>query len=182
MYELKITGNYASALFDNSALIGAEEKVLKQMLTVLDIFKGNEKLNYIMCSPVVPNSDKNKILAVLLQAVKTDNIVERFLSLLIRKSRFNLLGPIVEAYSLLFAERKGIKNAEIVSASKLSTWEIAKIKKYLEDLLEKTIEIKSMIDHDLIGGMIIKYDSNLIDCSVSGSLERVEKAAKGAQI
>lgn len=182
MYELKITRNYAIALFDNSVAKSAEESVLKQMSSIFDIFTGDKKLNYVMCSPVVLKSDKAKILAALLGVMKVDKIVERFLSLLVRKARFNLLGPMTEAYSLLFSESRGIKYAEVVSSSKLGAEEVTKIQKYLEQQLEKIIKIKSSIDHDLIGGMIIKYDSNLIDCSVSGALERLEKIAKGAEI
>jgi F-type H+-transporting ATPase subunit delta len=159
-----------------------EEKVLKQISAISDIFIGDKKLNYIMCSPVVLNSDKDKILAALIEATKIDKLVERFLSLLVRKARFNLLGSITEAYSLFFSESRGIKYAEVISSSKLGAEEVVKVQKYLEQRLEKIIKIKSTIDHDLIGGVIVKYDSNLIDCSVSGALERVEKVAKGAQV
>jgi F-type H+-transporting ATPase subunit delta len=180
MYELKIVRNYALALFDNDDKLSVQEKILHQLLTIDSIVRENKSLNYFICSPVNANSDKVRILSSLSKMAKFDKIVIRFLNLLVRKSRFNLIGEITEHYSKMFAEASGIKYAEVVSASKLNAREIAKVQEYLESKLKKIIKIKSTIDDNLIGGIIIKYDSSLIDCSVSGALEIIEKATKNA--
>ena len=77
-------------------------------------------------------------------------------------------------------ESKGIKFVEISSAFKLTTKEIESIHNLLESTLEKKIKLQHSVDESLLGGAIVKYDSNLVDCSLQGVLGKIQKIATGS--
>ena len=99
-------------------------------------------------------------------------------------SRFALplILQIIDDFAKIIANSKGIKFAEISSAFKLTKKELESISSFLETELGKKIELELNIDPSLIGGAVIKYDCNLIDCSVSGALDRIKRVAVSSKM
>lgn len=178
MNELKIIRSYTESLFYNTIKQGNEEKVYQQIWTIGEILKQNPKIREALCSPVVLNSDKNKIIASLDKINVLEKIVVRFLSTLIKKGRIILFPEMIKAYFNLLSESKGIKFVEITAAKKLAGKEINTITEHLKQELNKIIEVQTFIEPALIGGVVIKYDNKFIDCSVTGAIKKIEKLAK----
>ena len=74
-------------------------------------------------------------------------------------------------------ESKGIKFVKVSSAFKLEKKEMEFIRNLLESKLDKKVELEHSVDESLLGGVVVKYDSNLIDCSLQGVLDRIQKIA-----
>ena len=182
MYELKIIQNYALALFANSKSIESKDKVFSQISQVEQLMIASQELNYFMCLPINSHANKNKLIEIIAQKLKLKKLVTRFFVILIKNARFNLLSEIVKEYGKLLAESKGIEEVRIFSAQKLAKKEVNIIQKYLQEELEKIIEITADIDESLIGGIIIQYGSKLIDASVAGSINHIEKIAKQVKL
>jgi len=172
--DIKIVKYYSNALFKGAKLEKKEKKVLEQISALGAVLQSSKKVQEVFCSPVVDSQVKLKIADLLVKKFKFDAITFRFLEVLITNARFYLLGQIADDYKEIVANSEGIKYASVVSAYKMGKKEIALISSFLEDELNKKIDLEVDVDPSLVGGMIIKYDCNLIDCSVQGALDRIK--------
>jgi len=181
MIAQKVIQNYAYALFANASFQKKQQECLEQIdllgQTLFDI----DKAMGVLSSPVVPNSSKNNFIKAVAKKFEFEQIVTQFFYVLIKNSRISWLGEIIEAYSYLLAESRGVKTAEVISATKLQKTELSMIKDFLEKELGKIIEIKDSEDESLMGGVQIKYDSIVLDYSVAGALDKITKIARDAK-
>jgi F-type H+-transporting ATPase subunit delta len=180
--NFKIVQNYSQALFFNAKLAFKEDKLLEQLQFFADLMENSSFVQNILYSPVIDKNLKVKLVDLIIEHCKFEVILQRFLYVLIKNSRCNLLPQITITFNELIADSKGIKSAEILSASKLDKKEIQAIQKLLEAKLGKEITLEDKVEKSLIGGIIIKYDSNLIDCSVQSALNRIEQVALKSKI
>ena len=131
----------------------------------------------VLCSPVIDHAVKVRLVDLVVTKYQFEEISKQFLYVLIKNARCLLLPRISSMLNELIAATKGVKLVEVSSAFKLDTKEIKFIQEFLETELGKKIELLTNVDTSLIGGVIIKYDSNLIDYSVQGALDRIKKVA-----
>lgn len=172
--NFKIVRNYSQALYFISKREKEEEEVLKQMLVLEQIFLHSLMVMKGLCSPIVDIKLKQKIITLAsLELVLKKNLTH-FLHTIIKHSRFSLIFDIIKDFSKIIANSKNIKYVHIASAYKLKTKDINSISIFLENLIGKKIHLEKTVNSALIGGVTIEYDSNLIDCSVSGLLDRIK--------
>ncbi len=182
LLDLKVIKNYAQALFNKSLAASNAAKVLEQISVFAILSQKSDSINKALCSPIIDRDLKISLIDKISSKYKFDKISQQFLHVIVKNSRFALLPQIVSELENMTAEALGITSAEVVSAFKLGKKEIDTIKGFLEAELGKKVELTARADESLIGGMVIKYDSNLIDCSVHGALERVRKVAVKSKI
>lgn len=175
--NLKIVKNYSQALYSGAKQGGIEDKVLEQILALGQIALHSSKVMQALSSPIVDNKIKRKLVDLIAEKFKFEKITIDFLHILIKNSRFFLILEIVDDFSKIIAQSKNIKYIQVSSAHKLGKKEIDLISGILESEIGKKINLETNIDPSLIGGVVIQYDCNLIDCSVSGALGRIKKIA-----
>ncbi len=175
LLDLKIVKNYSQALFANAKMISKESKVLEQITFFANLMKESLIVHNAFCSPIVEKEIKIKLVGLVADKYKFEPVSRQFLYVLIKNARFLILTQIVEAFDKLIAIDKGIKSAELLSAFKLNLEEVAVIREFIEAELGQQVALVTNTDPSLIGGVVIKYDSNLIDCSVQGALNKIEK-------
>lgn len=178
----KIIKNYSVALFANAVMQGKEEKIFQQIQSIEQSINSNPKLAAIMVSPIVPKLNKSAIIQLLVENLRLEEIIKRFLLLLVKNSRLSILKDIVPFYQKLLDQSKNIKAVEVISAKILALKEQQQLKEYLESDFGQPIKIKFANDQSIIGGMVIKYDSKLLDCSIAGALSKIEKIFKNTKI
>lgn len=175
--DLKIVKNYSQALYSDAKKSKVEDKVLEQITVLGQVVSNSSRVMQALCSPIVDSQIKKKILDLVASKLKFEKTTINFLHILVKNSRFSLILEIMENFSKIIAESKGIKYARISSAYNLGKKELDLISGFLESELGKKIDLETNIDSSLIGGAVIEYDCNLIDCSVSGALDRIKKIA-----
>ena len=180
--NLKIVKNYSQALYSGAKKYKIEDKVLEQIMVLGQVVSNSSKVMQALCSPIVDSQIKKKILDLIASKLKFEKTIIHFLNILIKNSRFHLILEIVEDFSEIIAESKNIKYARISSAYQLGKKELDLISSFLESELGKKIDLETNIDSSLIGGAVIQYDCNLIDCSVSGALDRIKKIAVNSKM
>jgi F-type H+-transporting ATPase subunit delta len=178
MIDEKIICNYAVALYENVKNSKHADEALEQVSFISAIMQQDAQVRSIFCSPVISLILKQKALTVLAKQIKISKTVNNFLEILLSNSRFELLPVITEYFIKLHKEAKGIKVAEVMSFEKLQNKDLDKIKQLLHDKLGKDIELNNVVDESIMGGVVIKYDSTMIDCSIKGALEKIERVAK----
>ena len=164
--DLKIVKNYSQALYSGAKKSKVEEKVLEQITVLGQVVSNSSRVMQALCSPIVDSQIKKKILDLVVSKLKFEKTTINFLHILVKNSRFSLILEIIENFTEIIAESKDIKYARISSAYKLGKKELDLISGFLESELGKKIDLETNIDSSLIGGAVIEYDCNLIDCNV----------------
>jgi len=182
MIDLKIARNYASCLFDNVKSDAERQKVLEQISLFNEVLLNSDKLSFALYSPVVSKSDKLELIENLVKKFKLAEIVNRFFRVVVKNSRFEILESVVNEYSKLLNESRGVKLVTLEFAANPNKKLVNMIREYLENKLNKTIEFNLINNESLIGGVIIKHDSLLYDYSIAGAVDRAARLAKLAKL
>ncbi|MCE3232063.1 MAG: synthase subunit delta [Rickettsiaceae bacterium] len=100
--------------------------------------------------------------------------------MLIQNGRLNILSEAVDSYFTLLKEHNGEIDAEVITAVPLNDNNISDLQKSLSASLGKKVQVNQKIDQEILGGVIIKIGSKMLDASVSGGLRKLEKTIKEA--
>lgn len=180
--DFKVVQNYTQALLVNARSSSKEDKLLEQLKFFAALMDSSVMVQEVLCSPVIDRAVKIKLVDAVIKHYNFEETLKGFLYVLVKNSRCNLLPQISSTLDALISASKGIKSAEIISASKLNKKEIQAIQKFLEAEIGQQIILEDKVEESLIGGMVIKYSSNLIDCSIAGALDRIERVALRAKV
>lgn len=145
-------------------------EALEQASSVYD----NHAAGLFLTSPVVPADKKRAVLADLLPAISLE--VTRFLGILARRDRLNLVPEIAVAFHRLLNEHRGIAVAEITTAIPIDERQKTVIASRLGRRLGRTVVLETRVDPAIVGGVIAQIGDNVIDGSVRGRLERLRRA------
>jgi F-type H+-transporting ATPase subunit delta len=173
-----VAGRYATALFELAHDDDQIDLVEEQLNGFKDLLEQHEDLNRAILSPAFSLGEKESVLESVLEKADVKGIVAHFLALVARNNRLFAIRDIVAAFNSLVAQHRGEIRALVISASKLSD----KHKKALAETLKSTIgqdvKIDTLIDPDLLGGLIVKVGSKMIDNSLCTKLNNLRVAMK----
>lgn len=166
---------YAKALIDmtNDGKI-SRSVLLRELDSVSSVLSASKDLYDILTSPAVSSDKKILILSDIFEN-KINNELLNFLKLLAEKNRFDSFDDIVTAFSVLADELDGVKRVTVVSAIDLTEDLKSELVSKLSDKLSNTIVPVWTVDENIIGGLVIKYDDNVIDTSVKSKLNKIAK-------
>ena len=175
-----IAGRYASALFE----LAREAKALDQVSVALDRFTamldGSEDLDRVVRSPVFTADEQVAALDGVLKAAKIDGLAANFLKLVAAKRRLFAVRGMVAGYRALVAEEMGIVSAEVTVASPMSETNRTAVLQALESQAGKKIALTEKVDPAIIGGLVVKMGSRMIDASLKTKLNAMKIAMNNA--
>ncbi len=150
------------------------DEILNDLNIIKDITSQSKDLVAVMENPGIDDKTKNEILDSVFSGQINDKIIN-FLKVLINKKRFNELNNIIQAYSDELDKINNIKRVEVISAVELSNEQMQKLTEKLQNKLKKNVIITRSLDRDIIGGLVIKIDDDVIDNSLKNKLENLSK-------
>ena len=150
------------------------DDILKDLNTINEITSQSKDLVQVMENPAIDDKTKYEIIDSVFSG-QINNKIINFLKVLIDKKRFNELDNIIKAYSDELDKINNIKRVEVVSAVELTDEQIKKLTEKLQNKLQKNIIISREINKDIIGGLVIKIDDDVIDNSLKNKLESLSK-------
>lgn len=164
---------YAQALMDLSQANNLTPQFGEDTASLLNLLSESPELQQFLASPVVSAEDKEGIL----QRVAGEQVhpyIMNFLKILVQRGRIQFLGPICQQYKTLLNKLNQIVVAEVTSAVALNEAQEQAIREQVIGMSgAQNVEIQTKIDPDLIGGVIIKVGSQIIDSSLRGQLRRI---------
>ena len=104
-----------------------------------------------------------------------------FLKVLAQNHRLNLLEIILKQFISLYNDKHNIAEVDVTTVIELSSEQDKRLKSKLSDIFNKKIEINYIINPEIVGGLVIKYGTNLIDVSIKHKLDTLEKIMKGTK-
>lgn len=159
---------YAKSLFE------ADNNALSDLNTVLDVIKSSKEFELTMLNPSISLQTKYEIIDEIFKK-ELDEKVLNFIKILVEKNRFNEFNQIIQAYSDELDNMNNIKRVEVVSAVELSDEQKQKTIEKLQMRLNKEVKVNWALDTNIIGGLVIKIDDDIIDTSLKNKLDKLSK-------
>lgn len=171
----KIVKNYAGALFTLCKEKHIEENIIDEIKRFNAIISSSENLKKALESPIIDKTKKVKFIDSICNKYNFNPLLKHFLHVIVKNKRINILKEIITELERMLREENNKKLVTISAAKELQEDEIVIIKEFLENKLGKKVDIISEVNKSLLGGVVIKYDSNFIDFSIQGALNKIEK-------
>ena len=163
----------AQALLSIAQSQNLTEEVGGDARTFLSLLTGSQELTSFLSNPFVKPENKKNVLKQLL-GEGVNLCLRNFLLLLVDRRRIAFLEPILQQYLVLLRQLNQTVLAEITSAVPLTqTQQQAITEKVITLTKARQVELATKIDSDLIGGVIIKVGSQVIDASLRGQIRRL---------
>lgn len=167
-----IQNEYAKALYELAVEENKVELIFECLKAVVLSTEDKEYLK-VMSSPFISGEDKKLMIVSIYKSL--DQTFINFLKVLIDNNRFSLISEIYESYKNLILESKSIVCADVYSVDYLNNQHIASIKTILEKKYNKEILINNIVDKNLVGGLKITINGEIIDLSVKSSLSKLKE-------
>jgi F-type H+-transporting ATPase subunit delta len=177
--QASLSGRYAVALFD----LAREGNVLDTVAQSLAALKGaiaeSTDFKGLINSPVLSRDASGKAIAAVAAAMKLDPLTTRFLGVLAENRRLSQLPAIARAYETLLSNHKGEARAEVTSAHPLTGDQISALSASLRARVGREVAVDAKVDPAILGGLVVKIGSQMIDSSIRTRLNSLAQAMKG---
>jgi F-type H+-transporting ATPase subunit delta len=169
---------YAAALFD----LADEHRTLDQIATELRelraMFRTSGDLLRLIRSPVLSRDQQSKAIEAIAEHAGLSPLVRSFLGVVARNRRLFAVPAMIEVFLARLAERRGEVTAEVVAAQPLSEAQLAELNDKLHQSIGSRVSVDLHVDPSLIGGLVVKLGSRMVDGSVKSKLQRLQLAMK----
>jgi F-type H+-transporting ATPase subunit delta len=178
--ELTAAKRYARALYEVSSEKNSVNQAMQDLKTAAEVVAGQKDLETLLNHPNIDTSAKTDLLKQIF-AGKLSDIVLNTLVLLVERKRSELIPVVYEQFVKIANEALGRAEATVYSAKALTEQESAAVAAKFSSLTGRNIQVTNVIDPSLIGGIKVRIGDKLYDGSLSGKLERMEKALQASQ-
>ena len=177
--QASLAGRYARALFDLAQDGGALPAVEASMKTLGEALSSSPELTALVASPVVNRADAGRAIAAVAASLKLDPLTTNFLGVLAQNRRLGKLADVVRAFAEMTASHRGEATADVTSAHPLDAGQIAAVQAKLKSRLGRDVSVNLTVDPAILGGLIVKVGSRLVDSSIRTRLNTLATAMKG---
>ena len=175
-----LAGRYAGALYELSVEAKATDTVLADLTTLKTLLAENAELASLVASPVYARSDQMNAVVAILNEAGAHALTAKFVGAVAENGRLFALQQIIQAFIDEVARRNGQVSAEVVSAVALDEARQKSVKETVSQIAgSENISLSLRVDPSLIGGLVVRIGSRLIDTSLKTKLNRLEAAMKG---
>jgi F-type H+-transporting ATPase subunit delta len=173
-----VAGRYATALFE----LALEQRSVDAVKADLDRFAAmvddNPELARLVRSPVFTADEQARALTAVLSNAGIGGLAAKFLLLVASNRRLFAVRQILRDFRLLVAQYKGEVTAELTVAEKLDDKYLGGLKSALKNVTGKDVDLDVKIDPSIIGGLIVKLGSRMVDTSLKTKLNAIKHAMK----
>ncbi len=175
MIKYKIATKYSKALFELAKEKNVVEKVLKSLAVATEILRTSKDFRIVMIGAGISTTEKKNIIDLLSEKYSIDHITKNFLKLSVDRGKLKFLPYIYEMYQKRYREFIGVMSADIISAIKLDKKLIKSITEGLSKKTNKKLEVKEVVEPEIIGGIIIKTEGMKYDASLKLQLNKIKE-------
>ena len=177
--QASLGGRYATALFELARDGKAIDSVEASLSTVRQALADSPEFLALTTSPVLGRADAGKGIAAAAKAMDLDATTTRFLGVLAGNRRLNQLPAIIRAFRTLAAAHRGETTAEVTSAHPLTDAQVAELRQALRQRVGREVSVDLSVDPALLGGLVVRIGSQMIDSSIRTRLNSLAHAMKG---
>ena len=177
--QASLAGRYALALFELARDGKALDGVAESLATLKAALAESADLKALTQSPLIGREDAAKAVAAVAKLLKLDKLTTRTLGVLAENRRLAQIPNIIRAYETLLSAHKGETRAEVISAFPLTKTQVTALSKQLKARTGRDTALDLAVDPAIMGGLIVKMGSQMIDGSLRTRLNTLAQAMKG---
>ena len=170
---------YAAALFELADERRTLDEVASDLRQLRAMLAASVDLSRLVRSPILTRSEQGKGIGALAAHAGFSPLVRDFLAVVAKNRRLFAVPAMIEVYLAKLAERRGEVTAEVIAAQRLSETQLARLSDQLRRSAGRQVSVDARVDPGLIGGMIVKVGSRMVDGSIKSKLQRLQLAMKG---
>lgn len=175
-----IAGRYASALYDLARDAGALDAVERDLQSLARAIEGSTDFQRMLRSPVFSRGDQWKALDAILQKMRVSDLTRRFAGVVAAHRRLFALSGIISSFFQVTAHARGETTATVESAAALSRAQSDALKATLKSALGARVNLIEKLDPAILGGLIVRVGSLMVDSSLRTRLNTLEIAMREA--
>lgn len=172
---------YAAALFDLADERKELDAVAGDLQSLRAMLRDSAEFRRLIRSPVLSRGEQGKAIAALGEKAGLSVLTRNFLGLLAQNRRLFALPEMIDGYLRQLAERRGEVTAQVLSAQDLTPAQREAVNEQLRKVVGRKVAIDIQVDPSLLGGLVVKVGSRMIDASLKSKLHRLQLAMKGVQ-
>jgi F-type H+-transporting ATPase subunit delta len=174
-----LAARYAAALFELADAHKAIDRVAGDLSDLKAMIAGSDELGAFIRSPIRSREDQRRAMGALLEQAGTSDLVRKFVGLVAQNRRLFALPQMIEEFLAELARRRGEMRAEVTAAKPLSDQQQAALAEAIRRSAGGKVAVDVKVDPALIGGLVVKVGSRMVDSSLRTKLQRLQLAMKG---
>ena len=177
--QASLAGRYATALFGLARDEHQIDAVSRSLDSLERALADVPEFAQLVSSPLIGRAAAGKALADLTKPLGLDQLTANFLGVLAKNGRLGELRAIIRMVRRLAAEHRGVTTAEVTSAHALNDNQVADLKAQLKKRAGREVMIDAKVDPNILGGIVVRLGSRMIDASIRTKLNSLAQAMKG---
>ena len=173
-----IAARYAQAVFELAQDQGHLDKLENDIQILKEVLSQSVDLMSLINSPVYSREAQSKAVLAVAAKMKLTKTMSNTLGLMASKRRLFVVPALLDRLSGLIAEQKGEVSAEVTSAKALTKAQSEKLSKAISARFGKAVKINATVDEGIIGGLVVKVGSRMIDTSIRSKLNSLQNVMK----
>ncbi len=174
-----IAGRYATALFDMARDGGQLDVVAQDLDRLTAMLAESADLVRLIRSPAFSRAEQGAAIAAVMEKAGFNDLTRRFVGVLAQNRRLFAVADVIAAYRKLLSHHRGEIVAEVVSAAPLDAEQLAQLKSALSSAAAGNVVVQARVEPELIGGLVVKLGSRMIDASIRAKLNSLKSVMKG---
>jgi len=174
-----LAGRYVSALYELAENERSLDEVADDLFKFRQLMADSEDLTRLIRSPVISRGDQIKGLMAILDSAKANGLTKKFIGAVTMNRRIFVVGEIIDVFRTELAQRRGEVRASVVSAVDLTDKQVESLTGSLNKALGQKVFVDLTVDTSLVGGLIVRVGSRMVDSSIRSKLQRLQFAMKG---
>tara|TARA_E500000305_G_scaffold66920_1_gene53246 strand:- start:491 stop:1135 length:645 start_codon:yes stop_codon:yes gene_type:complete len=175
-----VAGRYATALFELADQAGALDTVAADLQGLSGLIDTSDDLKRLVRSPVFSTDEQAAAMSAILTKAGVQTLTQNFIGVVIANRRIFALQDMIRSFGQLLAQSRGEISADVTSAHPLGDPQVAALKEALNAAMGRDVQIETRVDKELLGGLVVKVGSRMIDSSLRTKLNNLKFAMKEA--
>ena len=173
-----IAGRYAKAIFELAKEDNSLDQVANDADMLLSALKESEEFRDLTHSPIYTRQEQRRAIAALAEKMGLHRITSNTLQLMAQKRRLFVLRELARQLREMIARERGEVTAEVTAAHELTDDQRARLAEALKQAVGRDVNINLSVDERLIGGLVVKVGSKMIDTSIRSKLDSLQNTMK----
>ena len=173
-----MAGRYAAALFALAKDEGKIDAVSKDLDTLSAALDGSDDLRRLTKSPIFSADDQTRAIGAVLDKLGISGVTANFVRLVAQNRRLFALDSMIKGFRALAAADRGATTADVTVAEELSEGRRAELAAALKEVTGKTVDLNVKVDPKILGGLIVRLGSRMVDASLKTKLNSIKLAMK----
>jgi F-type H+-transporting ATPase subunit delta len=173
-------GRYATALFELADETDALAQTEQDMDALGQALDASDDLRSLISTPIYTRDDQGRAMASVADEMGLSSLVKNVVGLMAGKGRLFMLGDVIDIFARLMAGHRGEVTADVTAARALSDAQQAGLVTTLKAAIGQEVKLNVTVDEDIIGGLVVKVGSKMIDTSIRSKLASLQNAMREA--